>query len=302
MKIVFILTFYISTIFAQDSLRVDSIPADSAQIIQEPEQKLTFNDSIRLKAEALNIPKFENTAFKVGERLDFEIYLKIIFSVTAGYTRMAVPDTVYYRGRPCYRIYTTIRSTDFIANFYTLKDTIESYLDMEYGMTWYYSKRTREGNYNRDLHVYYDHLNETADVRSIRYKDTEGRKVKSDKSYTAKITPFSKDILSSFYYLRTRDVRAGKTIEIPVNSLKTNYDLRVKVHRSKEYDVDAGEFRAHRIEPKIKGENIINNADEMDVFIAKDAHHMPIKMTTDLTIGSVNVELRKYKNVVKPNR
>lgn len=261
--------------------------------------KMTFNDSISAKAKRLGVERLNNSAFKVGEELYFDIYLKILFSVTAGYTNMAIPDTVYYRGRPCYHILTTVRSTDFISNFYTLKDTIESYMDMEYGMTWYYSKRTREGGYNRDLYVYYDHLKETAVIKSTRYEDEKGRKIRSAKIDTTSIIPFTKDILSAFYFLRTRDVKAGNEIYLPVNSLKTNYSLKVRVRDSKKFSVDAGDFRAYPLEPAVKGENIINNTDDMDVIIAQEKHHMPIMLRTELAIGSVSVELRKYRGAVK---
>ena len=88
------------------------------------------------------------------------------------------------------------------------------------------------------------------------------------------------------------------TLEVN-NSKKKNYALNVSVNPTPDEDVEAGEFKAFRLVPKIEGEGIFNQKGGMEVWLTSDSTHMPLRMKSAVKIGSVNVELESYKNVGK---
>ena len=261
--------------------------------------QLSYADSIKAKLDTTySLIPFENNAFKVGEELNFVVkWKKSFLSVTAGYAQMRVLGIKKIHNRPCYFIQVTARSTSFIENFYEVKDTIETYIDMEYGFSWRFKKITREGSYFRDLYIDYDHLNNKAIVEEIRYKDETLSTKKYHKNYNVEIMPYTQDILSSFYVLRAKRIEAGYPFKIQNNSTKKNYELNIFVNPVEDEDVEAGEFRAYKLSPQIEGESIFNQDGGMQVWVTDDSSHMPLRMKSAVKIGAVNVELESYKGV-----
>lgn len=291
-----ILLITLTNSFAQTPVQ---ITVDSALLSSRmtPVRMPTFTEKLNNKARQLAVPRWQNAAFHVGERLTFKIYLSTtLVDWLAGYTIMEVMDTVIYQGRPCYHIRWTTRSTDFIAFFYTLKDTLESYVDMEYGMTWYYSNRKRDGGFNRDMTVRYDHLNGNAEIETIRYEDEAGRNIRKKRNYSVKIKPFTQDILSSFYYLRTQPFDDSEKINIPVHSNKLSYDLTVNIRKQKKQEVISGTYKTYPVLPQVKGEGIFNSTGETVVYFSTDRSRMPVRMTTEINLGSINAELESHRN------
>ena len=271
-------------------------------IFQKPflAQELTYNDSLKLKADSLYLKPFINNAFQIGEVLDFKVKWKASFiSITGAYARMQVVDTVRVRGRNCYEIMVTAESTPFIENFYEVKDTIKTYVDVEYGMSWKFIKKTREASYFVDIFIDYDHVKGTADVQEYRYEDKEATKISSKSIYTTEIYPFTQDILSSFYFMRANRIDSGFPYKIPNNSKKKNYYLNVLVNPVEEQDVNAGEFYAYRVLPIIEGESIFNQKGNMVIWMTNDKRHLPIRMESAVSVGSINVELESFKGTVK---
>ncbi|MCB0279645.1 MAG: DUF3108 domain-containing protein [Calditrichaeota bacterium] len=263
-------------------------------------QTLTYNDSLKLKADSMYIQPFVNNAFVPGERLNFKIKWKASFiSITGGYAKMQVLDTVRVRNRKCYLIMVTAESTPFIENFYEVRDTIKSYIDVEYGMSWKFVKKTREASYFVDIFIDYDHVRGTADVREYRYKNREGTEIERQEIYSTEIYPFTQDILSSFYFMRANRVESGFPYKIPNNSKRKNYYLRVLVNPIEEQSVNAGDFNAFRVLPIIEGESIFNQEGAMVIWMTNDKRHLPIRMKSAVSVGSINVELESYSGLAK---
>lgn len=261
-------------------------------------QSQTIDDILRRKADSLGIQPIKNYAFKSGEELNFKIKWQASFiSITAGYAKMKVLDTIFIKGRPCFPILVTAESTGFIETFYEVQDTIRTYIDVEYGMSWRFEKKTREASYFKDIFIDYNHVQDSASVVEIRYHDREGKNIRSKSEYRTKIYPFTQDILSSFYFMRSNHIEAGLPIKIPNNSKKKNYMLRVIINPLEEQDVNAGEFMTYRLLPIIEGESIFNQEGAMIVWLTKDKSHMPVRMKSAVKIGSVNVELESFTGI-----
>ena len=223
--------------------------------------------------------KIENNAWDVGESLSFAIRYG---PIVAGTAIMTVKDTTRINNRLCYHIVTEARSNNFVDTFFKVRDRAESYMDYEGLFTLKFEKQIREGKYERDRSIEYDHVNEIA----IAGKDTM-------------IVPrFVQDVLSTLYFLRTQDYEIGDELSVQNHSDKNVYDLRVKIHGKEGVRVRAGTFKCLLVEPfLVEGGGIFKHEGRILVWITDDERHIPVQMKSKVYIGSVTAELEVMTGV-----
>ena len=103
---------------------------------------------------------------------------------------MSVLDTLDINGSQCYHIKTTAHSNKFISSFYKVRDSVESFIDVDGIFSRRFEKRLREGGYKADRIADFYHDRRLALNTRDKYPYTE-------------IPLYVQDILSSLYYLRT---------------------------------------------------------------------------------------------------
>jgi hypothetical protein len=220
--------------------------------------------------------KISNPAFGVGEYLEFNITYGFL---PAGTAIMQIPGTVEYNGRHCYQIVTIATSNDFLSKFYTVRDTVESYIDAEGIFPYYFRKHLREGGYRIDRSTFFDQRVHVA----ITGTD-------SISTYA-----FVQDVLSSLYFIRTQKLIPGKDILIDNHTDKKNYPLRVIVHGREKVEVPAGEFNCVVVEPVMRYEGIFKAKGSIKIWLTDDRFKIPVKMQSEVVVvGSISVKLKKY--------
>ncbi len=229
-------------------------------------------------SDGFQVPKVENRAFRVGELLVFDVAYGFVIAGTAV---MAVPDTQWIHNRPCYRIMTEARSSKFFSKIFEVKDRVVSFVDMEGLFPWRFEKHLREGKYSSDKIVHFDQINHLA----------------IDGQDTVKIPPFIQGILSSFYYIRTLDLKVGKHIDIDNYGDGKIYPLRVLVLKKEKIEVPAGTFRCIVVEPVMRVEGIFNQMGQLRIWLTDDERRMPVLMKSKVLIGSIDARLRKIGKV-----
>jgi len=243
------------------------------------QERYTFfpDTSDTVKIEDLKGFKYiENNAFAVGERLTFEISVGLI---KAGTATMSILDTQWVRGRPCYHIVTTAESNKILSAIYKVNDRIESFVDVDGLFPWKFEKHIREGKYRADQYVVYDHPNQ----RVITKNDTVA------------VQPFIQGILSSFYYVRTQDLKVGKSFDIDNYGDGKIYPIKIHVHAKDRVKVPAGTFDCIVVEPVLREKGIFNQKGRMAVWLTNDDRRLPVLMKSKILVGSVNAKLISFK-------
>ncbi len=259
----------------QDSLTAITDSLDYSQ----PDSLETVLDEDTLSS-TFQVTKAENRAFQVGELLVFDVAYGFVI---AGSAVMAIPDTQRIHNRPCYRIMTEARSSKFFSKIFQVRDRVVSFVDMEGLFPWRFEKHLREGKYRSDQIIHFDQVNHLA----IDGKDT------------VKVPPFIQGILSSFYYIRTLDLKVGKPIDIDNYGDGKIYPLRVLVLKKEKIEVPAGTFRCIVVEPVMRVEGIFNQTGQLRIWLTDDERRMPVLMKSKVLIGSIDARLRKIGNVNK---
>ncbi|MBN2406782.1 MAG: DUF3108 domain-containing protein [Elusimicrobia bacterium] len=224
--------------------------------------------------------------WSVGEKLTFSIRWGV---VTCGYAHMEVKEKIQLSGRDTYRLVTTARSASFFDPFYKVRDRIESYLDVEKLHTVRYEQSNREGSYEKDLTIIYDHEHKVAYEYNAR-KDPEYKK--GDRF---DITDDIQDVLSSLYYLRTKDLEVGKKFEFDVGTGKRTWPLEIEVVREEKVKVPAGKFKTFVVIPRLRDECIFKAKGDLEVWVTADKKKHPVKMRSKIDIGSITAVLVEKK-------
>ncbi len=218
--------------------------------------------------------KITQNAFREGEHLVFDV---VYGPVHAGTATMSIPGIKSINGRPCYRIRTTAESNRFFSGFYKVRDAVECFVDVEGIFPWYFEKHIREGRYRSDKVVEFDQINH----RAIE-----------NKKDTLNVPPYIQDVLSSFYFIRTRDLKVGKSFDIDNYGDNKIYPLKVLVHKKERIKVPAGRFNCIVVEPVMRVEGIFKHQGRLLIWLTDDERKIPVLMKSKILVGSIDVELK----------
>lgn len=229
--------------------------------------------------------KIEHNAFKVGERLFYDVKYEFI---KVGEAEISIPEIVYYNGRKCYRAVFRVWSLPFFSIFYKVDDRYESLIDVEGIFPWRFEQRIREGGYKRDFYAEFDHVNLIA-------KTSEG---------IYPIPQYAQDVFSAFYYARTQDYsnkKPGDKIKLENFYRNKTYPLEIKYLGEQTVKVKAGIFKCVIVEPLIVEGGLFKAKGRFLLWITNDDKKIPVKMTAEIPIGNVDGELRSFEGIEKIN-
>lgn len=163
----------------------------------------------------------------------------------------------------------------FFRTFYPVHDTVTSLIDARGIYPLRFEKKLHEKNYNADISATYDQA-----AHTLKTLDT-----------TLSIEPFTHDVLSAFYYIRTLPLKVGDSFELAAVSGKKKYGLKVICHDREDVEVPAGRFHTLVVEPVLKDDGLFKAKGKLTIWVTDDAAHTPVKMESKIPVGSIKAEL-----------
>lgn len=234
-------------------------------------------------------------AYPVGERLTYNISYK---GIHAGTAVLEVTGRVRYKGRQCLRIRGYAKSAGLISKLYNVDDRFQTYVDAETLEPLRSDKRMREGSQKRDQYIVFSPAERTAKY----YKKKHGRFVLRREHSNV---PFGvQDAFSSLYYLRTMNLKHGKTYSMMIITGKRITKGAFSVTKRKQLKLSGvGKLMGLRLSPKYievpnegkmkPGEGLFVASGDSDVWV-DEATGIPLRMYVKVpVIGSIRVELSK---------
>ncbi len=241
-----------------------------------------------LHAWANKTPSTEKYNSKVAwenEVLNFKISWKFI---KAGEATIRNKGVVEIDDKKAYFIETTAKSASVINAFFKVRDINHSWIDTNNFYSLGYGQSIKEGGYRRDEWVTFDYKNN-------KYYGQKKKKDGLIREFEGKLNTEVYDILSSFFYIRTKDLKVGENVIIDVNNRNKTYPLQIEVIKKETIKVPAGKFDCILVEPKLrKDSGIFVSKGTLKVWLTDDKYKMPVLMRSKVFIGSVNVKLTGY--------
>lgn len=235
--------------------------------------------------------KVPNNAFKQGEKLVFEINYGFI---TAGTAEMLVgQNLVNINARPTYDITFTVNSSSAFGSVYKVNDYYKCYLDAQGLFPWRFEQHIKEGNYTRDFEALFDQV-------YGKVKTYTGEKDPKKFEGEFDIPKYVHDGISAFYYARTLDYSGMKNNDVIALQNFYNdktYPLNIKYLGKETIEVAAGEFRCIKLQPFFIEGGLFKSEGDITVWLTDDERKMPVKVSSKIIIGSVDVDLIEYSGV-----
>ena len=228
--------------------------------------------------------KVENKAFNVGEWLRFNISYGFIHAGTA---TLSIPEYRMMSDRKCYYIKAEAFSASGFSWIFKVEDKYETYIDVDGIFPFRFEQHIREGKFKADNIASFDQSKRMVYTKDASYQVPE----------------YVHDILSAFYYTRTQNFsnfKTGQVIKLQNFFKDKVYPLDVKFLGRQEIEVDAGKFQCIIVEPLVKEGGLFKHQGRLLIWLSDDERKIPVKMTSEIVVGSISVELDAYSGLNGP--
>lgn len=238
--------------------------------------------------------KIHNTAFVPGEKLKFRLHYGFI---DAGVGVLEViPKTDSFGGRPVYHVVGTGKSVGAFDLFFKVRDRYESIIDAEAMVPWLFIRRVDEGGFVINENVSFNHFQNTA--RSVGKRGKKDFNVETDS-----LPDHIQDLVSAFYYARTIDfsnAKEGDVFEIIGYLDREAVPLNIKFVGREKVKSKLGHFQCLKFKPLLQEGRIFKEKEDMTVWVSDDLNKIPVRVQTDILVGSIRMDLIEYSGLANP--
>ncbi|MEM7039698.1 MAG: DUF3108 domain-containing protein [Bacteroidota bacterium] len=235
--------------------------------------------------------KVTNNAFKHGEMLEYRVHYG---AVTAGTARMEVKESpVTVNGKTCYHMVGQGISSKSFSLFYRVNDRYETFVDRETLIPMKFKRKIEEGTFKHYTEVEFDHEKHKAYEKRSTVQHTT----------TYDVPPYIQDVMSAFYFARTQDyanAKPGDVTEFQNFIDKKVHDLKVEFLGREVIQIGNIKYRTVKLKPLVKEGGIFQHEGDLYLWISDDENRIPIRVESGLVIGSIQVDLKKAKNLRHP--
>mgnify|MGYP000595587183 FL=1 len=225
-------------------------------------------------------------AFKSGEWLRYKMSYSGFLRAGTAVLQVEEKD---YRGKKVFHTKGTGWTSGMIKWFFEVDDKYESYFDKDTIKPYLFKRKIDEGGYKKHRITSFNYTSKKAYVQDFtKQKDT------SVSFYNVQ------DMLSSFYYLRNKDVtkmKKGDEIAIDMFMDSQVYPFKLRFLGRETIKTKFGKVKTLIFRPIVQSGRVFKAQESVTIWITDDANKIPLKMKAALSVGSLRAELEAYKGL-----
>jgi hypothetical protein len=225
--------------------------------------------------------------FVVGEKVTM---MMTYFGVSAGDMTLSVKPFVDVNGRKSYHFHVALHSSDLFSLFYLVDDWGETFVDYETLLPPSMAIGAKESKKLLALKSAFDFQKDKAYRWERAVYKGEGPQ---EKKKEWKISPFSQNVISAFWYIRTFRLTPGKTLNFRVADDGKNMNVKVEVLRRERIKTLKGEFNTVVLKPTVEIGGIFQPMGNVFFWLTDDDRKMFVRMEAEIKIGKVIGQLRE---------
>lgn len=249
--------------------------------------------SLELKAQCSS----DNTAFKSGETLIYDLYFNWKFVwIKVGSASMNTTQTTY-SGKPAWRSYLITRGSKKADKIFVMRDTLTAYMGLDL-VPKYYAKKAFEGSTYRKNEVWYSYPNGKCSVKMRYQRDNLTPKISS---HTSKYCAF--DMISML--MRARSFSAeGMKVGHRINFLMADgkdCEWKSIIYRGKKKFTIENTTTTYQclVFSFVEKENG-KEKDIVTFYITDDKNHLPVRLDMNLNFGVAKAFLTGARGLRNP--
>lgn len=234
------------------------------------------------------------TNFQHEEELTYKVYYNLNFVwIPAGEVVFKLSD----EGQQ-YHLEAVGRTYDSYNWFYKAHDEYHTYVDKTTLLPTYSTREIKENKYKLFDKVAYDQINKTA------YYERGLTKENIDKRGNLTFDACMHDVLSIVYFARTQnytDALVGKEFPVKVNLDEEVYSLKYILSAREEKNIKGlGKWSTLKLAPQLVAGNVFSENSKMKIWASDDENKVPLMIESPVSVGSVKVVLKSWKNLKYP--
>jgi Protein of unknown function (DUF3108) len=237
----------------------------------------------------------DDLPFQAGEELTYKIYYNWNFVwLSAGEVTFKVWDNgAQWHYQAFGKTYSSYEW------FFVVNDQYESWVDKGTLVPNFSERSVNEGDYHIYEKIQFNQSAKKISVwRAPKRGDTETR---TEHAITKQVY----DVLSSLYWLRSSGFESRGTGAIERFNIfmdQAEYPLQMKyLGRNPNKKVhNMGRYKTMRFQPTVIAGNVFNEDAQMSVWVSDDRNKIPVLIESPVSVGSVKVVLKSYKNLKYP--
>lgn len=230
---------------------------------------------------------FPNICFKENESVLYHVYYNVSFiwvnagevNFTTAKEKIGNKDVFHIIGDG-----KTYPSYDWI---FKVRDRYESFIDANELIPIKFIRNVNEGSYQIYNHVLFNNAENKA-------TSTNG---------TFKVPKCVQDVLSSIYYARNIDFsnkKKGDKVFFNMFLDDKVYPIYLTYLGKEKIKTKYGTFNSIKFSPTLIAGTIFKEGDAMTVWVSDDANHVPVRINSPISVGSIKVDLMKFTNLKYP--
>jgi len=231
--------------------------------------------------------KLDNIPILAGETLNYKATWGGFLTIGSASTK--IDKTLYRVGSTvCYKI-DIAGQTNGLAKLFYVRDRWISYIDTAEITTHKAYRSIREGGYELDEQVEFDHINQKAEVKVY---DKHAKVYKLKKVYD---TPENiRDIVAGFMIFRSVDLSKYKKGEqFTINGFYEDEGYKVNVvYIGQEYiKTYRGKVLCYKVKPIVPKNKVFDGRDAVEVWLAANKSKSIVRIRAKMFVGSIVIDL-----------
>jgi len=247
---------------------------------------------IRMNAQC----EVENSFFRAGEELTYDMYFKYgLLNTKAGSSSMTVTEEKY-NNKDALKMQLIGNTSGMAGKLFSLSDTLSSYVTKKLVPLAYLKHAHESGDYTIEKATY-SYADNKVKVKTNRIRNGIQR---FDEELTSETCLH--DMVSIIYYARTLDystMKKGDKTSISFLSGKNIQSMDIE-HRGTESVKanDSNKYNCIKLVLVINTEAFEDKKEAMTVYVTNDARRIPIRIDSNLKVGSTRAILKSMKETL----
>ena len=231
--------------------------------------------------------------FKEGENVRYSVYYNLAWIwVDAAVVEFSVAKSIY-QNKQVYAFKSIGYSKPSYDWIFMVRDTFASFSSLKDISPLKYSRNTKEGSHVVNNYYLFSHKKQK--VFSFLTDSEEGL-IKDTISFLPPIY----DVLSASYFFRSVDFEHKKIGEIiAINTVMDNELIQIKiVYLGEEIleHINKQKYPSYKFSTKAVGGSVFDEDSEIIVWISKDKNRIPLKVQSEILVGSVIAYISSVRN------
>lgn len=239
------------------------------------------------KADNEGFCSIRNSCFQQGENISLYVFYTLAGIWVHAGTAKFVTTLEKMNNKPVWHFAgtgETLSSYDWI---YKVRDRYESYVDTQTMQPIKFIRSVDEGSYKKYENVSFNRVTNTAIAKDGVFK----------------VPSCIQDVMSQVYYARNINFdkyNPGDKVTFDIFLDNQVYHMYIRYLGRETIKSKYGKFKCIKFKPLLLKSSIFEGGEKMTVWLSDDMNHLPIRIESAISVGSIKVDMMMYQNLRHP--